>query len=48
MSTLGVNKWQNILYATGRVEKLEDFLGYLKGVLDTMSGTVQELRKSLG
>ena len=29
-------------------EKLEGFLDYLKGVLDTMSGTVQDLRKSLG
>ncbi len=29
-------------------EKLESFLDYLKGVLDTMSGTVQDLRKSLG
>ena len=29
-------------------ERLEDFLDYLKGVLDMMSGTVQELRKSLG
>jgi len=29
-------------------EKLDGFLDYLKGVLDTMSGTVQDLRKSLG
>ena len=29
-------------------ERLHDFLDYLKGVLDMMSGTVQELRKSLG
>ncbi|TMA00455.1 MAG: hypothetical protein E6J97_04110 [Methanobacteriota archaeon] len=29
-------------------DKLEEFLDYLKGVLDSMSGTVQELRKTLG
>ena len=29
-------------------ERLHDFLDYLKGVLDMMSTTVQELRKSLG
>lgn len=29
-------------------DRLEAFLDYLKGVLDTMSGTVHELRKSLG
>lgn len=29
-------------------DRLEEFLDYLKGVLDSMSGTVQELRKALG
>jgi predicted transcriptional regulator len=29
-------------------DKLEEFLDYLKGVLDSMSSTVQELRKTLG
>ena len=29
-------------------DKLEEFLDYLKSVLDMMSNTVQELRKSLG
>lgn len=29
-------------------DRLESFLDYLKGVLDSMSGTVHELRKSLG
>jgi len=29
-------------------DKLEEFLDYLKGVLDSMSATVQELRKTLG
>jgi len=29
-------------------DKLEEFLDYLKSVLDSMSGTVQELRKTLG
>ena len=29
-------------------DRLEEFLDYLKGVLDMMSNTVQELRKSLG
>jgi predicted transcriptional regulator len=29
-------------------ERLHDFLDYLKGVLDMMSTTVQDLRKSLG
>ena len=29
-------------------DRLEEFLDYLKSVLDMMSGTVQELRKSLG
>src|SRR2546422_10654990 len=29
-------------------DKLEAFLDYLKSVLDSMSGTVQELRKTLG
>jgi hypothetical protein len=29
-------------------DRLEEFLDYLKGVLDSMSGTVQELRKTLG
>jgi len=29
-------------------DRLESFLDYLKGVLDAMSGTVHELRKSLG
>jgi predicted transcriptional regulator len=28
-------------------DKLEEFLDYLKGVLDSMSGTVMELRKTL-
>ena len=28
-------------------DKLEEFLDYLKGVLDSMSTTVQDLRKSL-
>ncbi|OGS51057.1 MAG: hypothetical protein A3K65_00920 [Euryarchaeota archaeon RBG_16_68_12] len=29
-------------------ERLHDFLDYLKSVLDMMSATVQDLRKSLG
>ena len=29
-------------------DKLEEFLDYLKGVLDSMSTTVQDLRKTLG
>ncbi|TLZ75106.1 MAG: hypothetical protein E6K14_01775 [Methanobacteriota archaeon] len=29
-------------------DRLEEFLDYLKGVLDSMSTTVQELRKTLG
>jgi predicted transcriptional regulator len=29
-------------------DRLEEFLDYLKGVLESMSGTVQELRKALG
>ena len=29
-------------------DRLEEFLDYLKGVLDSMSMTVQELRKTLG
>src|SRR5437764_12462226 len=29
-------------------DKLEEFLDYLKSVLDSMSSTVQELRKTLG
>ena len=29
-------------------DKLEEFLDYLKGVLDSMSSTVQDLRKTLG
>ena len=29
-------------------DKLEEFLDYLKNVLDSMSSTVQELRKTLG
>ncbi len=29
-------------------DKLEEFLDYLKAVLDSMSATVQELRKTLG
>ena len=29
-------------------DKLEEFLDYLKSVLDSMSSTVQELRKALG
>ncbi len=29
-------------------DKLEEFLDYLKGVLDSMSTTVMELRKTLG
>lgn len=29
-------------------DRLEEFLDYLKGVLDSMSATVQELRKTLG
>jgi len=33
---------------TVTTDKLEEFLDYLKGVLDSMSGTVQELRKTLG
>ena len=29
-------------------DKLEDFLEYLKGMLDEVAGTVQDLRKTIG